>query len=196
MQLSSAPEYVTSDSSPLPEFPGSAAVFFSMGLFIAKLNDSSLASPSLFPGANQSSVSELRLYTFQTFLPSRPPWVLLPGFAAWQTKRSSLCSKLRIFSRLSTATRLPCKPAEALQANRSFYRSWKIYLQVSTDVVVMVRSSMKALIGGCQTPDLDRGLLPSFSAALTTTFMTRATEMIKPVKIAFSSRYHSDAEVP
>lgn len=39
---------------------------------------------------------------------------------------------------------------------------WRSHLQRGTDVVVTVRSSMNALIGGCWVPDLDSGLLHYF----------------------------------
>lgn len=52
-----------------------------------------------------------------------------------------------------------------------------------TDVVVTVRSSIKALIGRWHTPDFVKGRLDSTSADLTIMFMARAnsvTEMIQP----------------
>lgn len=40
------------------------------------------------------------------------------------------------------------------------------HLHPATNVVVIVRSSMKALIGGCRVPDLNKGALHSTSAKL------------------------------
>ena len=40
----------------------------------------------------------------------------------------------------------------------SFSRPWRIHLVPGTEDVVMVRSSIKALIGGCLVPDLSLGL--------------------------------------
>ena len=66
----------------------------------------------------------------------------------------------------------------------SFSSPCRIHLLLGTDVVVMVRSSMYALIRGCHTPDLVRGPLQSTSADLTTMFK-RTTEMVQPVIIPF-----------
>lgn len=57
----------------------------------------------------------------------------------------------------------------------------KIYLLPGIDVVVMIRSSIKALIGGSQTPDLDRGPLHFTSAAFTTMFIAIAKRMMEIV---------------
>lgn len=68
-----------------------------------------------------------------------------------------------------------------------------------TVVTVMVRSSMKALIGGCRAPDLVNGPLHSTSADFTTMFMARkkrVTEMVQPVMIPFSNRCQSEVEDP
>ena len=86
-----------------------------------------------------------------------------------------------------------------LAQEMSFSRLWSIHLPPGTDVVVTVRSSMNALMGGCRMPDLDRGPLYSVSAALTTMFMARAkrlTEMVHPIIIPFSSRCQSDVTLP
>ena len=67
---------------------------------------------------------------------------------------------------------------------------WRIHLAPGTAVVVTVRSSMKALMGGCLTPDLLRGPLHSGSAALTSMFIAsakRVTEMVQPVIMPTSS---------
>lgn len=73
----------------------------------------------------------------------------------------------------------------------SFSSPWNIHLLPETDVVVTVGSSMKALIGGCRTPDLIKGPLHSTSADLKIMFMVRAkrmTEMVQHVIMPFSSR--------
>lgn len=63
----------------------------------------------------------------------------------------------------------------------------------------MMRSSLKALIGGCLESDFVFGPLHSTSAVLATIFMARAkrvTEMVQPVIIPFSSRYQLDDTDP
>ena len=63
----------------------------------------------------------------------------------------------------------------------------------------MVRCSMKALMGGCRTPDLVRGPLHSTSAEFNSIFMAsakRITEIVHPVMIPFSSLIHSNVVVP
>lgn len=80
-----------------------------------------------------------------------------------------------------------------------FSRPWSIHLAPGADVVVTVRSSIKALMGGCRVPDLDRGPLHSVSAALTTMFMAtakRLTEIVHPVIMPFSSLCQSDVKLP
>lgn len=81
----------------------------------------------------------------------------------------------------------------------SFSRPCRIHQHPGTDVVVTVKSSMKARIGGCRIPDLDKGPLQSVSAALTSMFMARAnrmTEIVQPVMIPFLSRCQSDVTFP
>ncbi len=58
---------------------------------------------------------------------------------------------------------------------------------------------MKALMGGCLTPDLLRGPLHSVSAALTSISIAsakRVTEMVQPVIIPTSSWCQSDVSWP
>lgn len=67
------------------------------------------------------------------------------------------------------------------------------------DVVVTVKSSMKALIGGWRTPVFVKGPLHSTSADLTIMFMARAkrmTEMVQPVIMSFSSLCQADVPDP
>lgn len=59
----------------------------------------------------------------------------------------------------------------------SFSRPRRIHLHSGTDVVVTVRSSIKALMGGCRIPVLDRGPLHSTSATFTNTFKARANRI-------------------
>lgn len=59
----------------------------------------------------------------------------------------------------------------------SFSRPRRIHLHSGTDVVVIVRSSIKALMGGCRIPVLDRGPLHSTSATFTNTFKARANRI-------------------
>lgn len=68
----------------------------------------------------------------------------------------------------------------------SLLTPWRSHL--GTDVVVTLRSSMNALIGGCQEPDLENGLLRSTSTDFTSKFMANAnrdTEIVPPVMIPF-----------
>lgn len=77
-----------------------------------------------------------------------------------------------------------------LSQEMSFSRSWNIHLPPGTDVVLTVRLFIKALIGGCQMPELDRGPLHSASADLVAMFMARPkrlTEMAHLVIIPFLS---------
>jgi len=53
----------------------------------------------------------------------------------------------------------------------SLSNPWRIHLAPGTAVVLAVRSSMKALMGGCFTPDLLRGPRHSVSADLTSIFI-------------------------
>lgn len=65
--------------------------------------------------------------------------------------------------------------------------------------MVMVRLSMKALIGGNRNPDLVSGRLHSPSAVVTTIFVAsakRMTEMVQPVMIPFSSLCQSEVMDP
>lgn len=65
----------------------------------------------------------------------------------------------------------------------SFTRPLRIHLEPGIDVVVTIRSSIMALMWGCQIPDLNRGPLHSVSAAFTKIFMARAkrlTEIVQP----------------
>lgn len=81
----------------------------------------------------------------------------------------------------------------------SFSRPCRIHLHPGTDVVVTLKSSIKARIGGCRTQDLDKGPRHSVSAAFTNIFMARAnriTEIVQPVMIPFSSRCQSDVTLP
>lgn len=85
-----------------------------------------------------------------------------------------------------------------LAQEMSFSRHWRIPLPPATDDAVTVRSSIKALIGSCSIPDLDKGPLHSFSAILTSIFMAkvkRITEMVCLI-IPFSSWCQSDATFP
>lgn len=66
---------------------------------------------------------------------------------------------------------------------------WRSHLHPGTDIVITVKSSIKALIGGCWVPDLDLSPLHSTSADLTIMFMAgekRVTKTIQPVIIPFS----------
>lgn len=81
----------------------------------------------------------------------------------------------------------------------SFSNPWRIHLDPSTVVVVTVRSSMKALIGGCPIPDLLRGPLHYDSADLTRMFITsmkRVTELVHPMMIPTSNRCQSKDSGP
>ncbi len=63
----------------------------------------------------------------------------------------------------------------------SLSKPWRIHLHPGTDNVFTVRSSKKALMGGCLTPDLVSGPLHSGSADLTSMFMAkekRLTEIV------------------
>ncbi|CAF88673.1 unnamed protein product, partial [Tetraodon nigroviridis] len=78
----------------------------------------------------------------------------------------------------------------------SLSKPWRIHRH---PIVVTVRSSMNALMGGWRMPDLVLGPLHSGSADLASMFMARAniiTEMVHPVMIPLSSRCHSDVTVP
>ncbi len=55
----------------------------------------------------------------------------------------------------------------SLQVSTGCLDGVSVIQSAGTAVVVTVRSSMKALMGGCLTPDLLRGPLHSVSAALT-----------------------------
>jgi len=65
----------------------------------------------------------------------------------------------------------------------SFSGPWKNHLLPGTDVVVTVRSSTKAYIGVCYTPDLIKGPLhlPDF----TIMFIARAKRITEVVQPAF-----------
>lgn len=81
----------------------------------------------------------------------------------------------------------------------SFSRPWRIHPLPGTDVVVTVRSSLKALIGGSCIPVFIKGRLHSTSADLTIIFMARAkkmTELVQPVIMPFSSLCQSDVPDP
>lgn len=68
-----------------------------------------------------------------------------------------------------------------------------------TDVVVTLRSSMNALIRGCQEPDLENGLLHSTSTDFTSKFMANAnrdTEIVPPVMTPFCRWCHFNVKVP
>lgn len=81
----------------------------------------------------------------------------------------------------------------------SFSNPWRTHLPPATDDVVTVRSSIKALMGYCMSPDLDRGPLHSFSAVVATMFIARVkriTEIVHPVIIPFSSQCQSDVTFP
>ncbi len=76
---------------------------------------------------------------------------------------------------------------------------WSSHLHPGTEAAVTVRSSIKALMGGCRVPDLDMGPLHFTSADLTIMFMARAksgTEIVQPVMMPFSSRCQADVAVP
>lgn len=63
------------------------------------------------------------------------------------------------------------------------------------ELLVIMRSFIKALMGVCRKSDLDRGPLHYLSAALTTIFIARAkriSEVVHPVIIPFSSRCQPD----
>lgn len=77
----------------------------------------------------------------------------------------------------------------------SFSRPWRIHLVPGTEDVMMVRLSIKALVGGCLEPDFVFGPWHSTSADLATIFTARAkmvVEMVQPVIIPFSSRCQLD----
>jgi len=83
--------------------------------------------------------------------------------------------------------------AQVISSSRPF----KIHLLPGTDVIVTVRSSIKALMDGCLTLDLVSGPLHSTSAAFTSMFMAREkriTEMV-PVMIPFLSLCHAEVVV-
>lgn len=65
---------------------------------------------------------------------------------------------------------------------------WRSRLHPGTDVVITVKSSKKAIMGGCYVPDLDFGRLHSNSADFTSMFIHREsdTKIIQPVIIPFS----------
>ncbi len=74
-----------------------------------------------------------------------------------------------------------------------------IHLQPGADVVVTVRSSIYALVGGCHVPDLVSGPLHSTFADFTNIFMAKAnniTEMVHPVIMPFSSQRNADLAFP
>lgn len=67
-------------------------------------------------------------------------------------------------------------------------RPYRIHLQPGTDVEVIVRSSINALIGCCYIPEFVNGPLHSTSADFTSIFMeTSVTEIVHPGIMTFSS---------
>lgn len=121
----------------------------------------------------------------------------------------SLSVLLKMFPKLFTGflytdgIRTPPKEKQCLSDTLSFLRTKVLDLAVlkvilalemshrhlGTGVVVTVSLSMKALIGGWRVLDLDRGLLHSTSADLTSMIMAKAnrvTDMVQPVIMPFS----------
>ena len=78
-------------------------------------------------------------------------------------------------------------------------RPWRIRLQPGTDVIVTVRSSINALIGGCRISELVSWPLHSTSADFTNISIAKAnniTEIACTVIMPFLSRWNVDATVP
>lgn len=78
----------------------------------------------------------------------------------------------------------------------SFSRPWGIHLLLGMDVVVTIRSSMKAHIGGCRTPNLVMGPLHSTSDDMFMTRANRMAEMVHPATMPFLGQWQSEVPDP